>query len=75
MYWGRTNAVQLRLSVDRRCPKYGGRVSKRKEKGKYKERRRTVKAGRSVIRRCLAAVVEEEAMGGSRESMNGGSET
>jgi phage head maturation protease len=47
---GRTSAVQLRLSVDHRCPRYEGKASKRKGKGKYKEKRGAVEAGRSVIR-------------------------
>ncbi len=30
MYWGRTGAMRLRLSVDRRCPKYKEKEGKGK---------------------------------------------
>jgi hypothetical protein len=59
MYWGRTNAVQLRLSVDRRCPKYEGEVSKHKGKRKVQGKVGGCEGGKerdsfaSVLRRWL----------------------
>ena len=70
MYWGRTGAARLRLSVDYRCLKYEEKIRKNgREKGKTGGCE-AVRAGRNVIiRSCLApvTVVEREAMGERRE--------
>jgi hypothetical protein len=52
--------VRLRLSVDRRCPKYEG-----KEKKQQKKERWAVEAGRRVIRPHVSCA---GGWGGGRES-------
>jgi hypothetical protein len=71
---GRTSAVQLRLSVDRRCPRYEGKASKHKGKGKYKEKWGAVEAGRSMIHSRVSCSGGCKAVSESRELMDGGGE-
>ncbi len=72
MYRGCTNAMQLWLGVDYRCPRYRRRVSKQRGKRKGGGWWRWERVW--FVHGYLAPVVEEKMMSESQESMNRGSE-